>query len=451
MRGQATGALAAARHGDEHALGLLWREINPALIRYLRVRTGDDAEQLAAATWSVLSRDLLRFTGDDRAWRVHVFTVARRQVAAWRRQEATDRRAVAETDRRHVTSLSKTVDGIVTDVAIDVLASLPDEQAEALVLRTAAHLSTRDVSRVMRIHEGRVVAAIHAAAAGAAAVASNTEHRRDVDVGRSTQVRHPRDGPAHVAGFTGDDAAIDHLLAGRAIGPGAPPSLRLVADVLAALASPADHAELSGMGPAILAYRAHFAPRASGRTRSRRMGPVLAGSTVAASFVIGALVIGAYAAVLPEPLQRLAHALIHAPAPRPHPHPHPSVTTAGPVVGNGGGGAPSSASSRVPGRVPSTNGRARTGTRRHGAPSSPLVGQPAGSSGETSAPTAPNAAPTAGSATPGPPSVSGRRPEPTKGHNGPTHTHAPKSTHGAAASAIPTSSGESLRVTGRPG
>lgn len=320
MRGQAGGVLAAAGRGDEHALGLLWREVNPALIRYLRVQAADHAEELAAATWVVLSRDLVNFGGDDHAWRVHVFTVARRQLVAWQRDKGQRELTVAETIRRHVTPPTRTVEAAITDVAIDVLASLPDQQAEALVLRTAAHLPVRDVARVMKLSEAKAEAAIHAAAAGAAAIAASTQHRRAVDRGRQAHVVHPDDGPAHIAGLTGDDAAIESLLAGQPIGLGAPPPLRLVADMLAALAAPPLDNELTGVGPALVSFRAQFAARPPRYHRPRRLAPRVAGSLVAASVAIGATLVGAYTAVLPEPLQQLAHDWLSAPAPHPTRH-----------------------------------------------------------------------------------------------------------------------------------
>ncbi len=43
--------LAAAQSGSEAALTLLWRDANPALLRYLRVIAADAAEDIAAETW----------------------------------------------------------------------------------------------------------------------------------------------------------------------------------------------------------------------------------------------------------------------------------------------------------------------------------------------------------------------------------------------------------------
>jgi RNA polymerase sigma-70 factor (ECF subfamily) len=42
--------LAAAQGGDEQAFAVLWRDLQPALLRYLRVAAPEAAEDLAADT-----------------------------------------------------------------------------------------------------------------------------------------------------------------------------------------------------------------------------------------------------------------------------------------------------------------------------------------------------------------------------------------------------------------
>jgi RNA polymerase sigma-70 factor, ECF subfamily len=43
--------LAAAQGGDEQAFAALWRDLQPAVLRYFRVTAGEVAEDLAADTW----------------------------------------------------------------------------------------------------------------------------------------------------------------------------------------------------------------------------------------------------------------------------------------------------------------------------------------------------------------------------------------------------------------
>ena len=55
--------LAAAQDGSEEHFAVLWRDANPALVRYLRVLVPDAAEDIAAETWVSVVRGLAAFIG----------------------------------------------------------------------------------------------------------------------------------------------------------------------------------------------------------------------------------------------------------------------------------------------------------------------------------------------------------------------------------------------------
>jgi RNA polymerase sigma-70 factor (ECF subfamily) len=81
--------LAAAAGGDELAFGILWRDLQPGLLRYLNALAPGAGEDLASETWLRVVGRLDRFAGDERAFRAWVFTVARhRAVDRWRRAPA---------------------------------------------------------------------------------------------------------------------------------------------------------------------------------------------------------------------------------------------------------------------------------------------------------------------------------------------------------------------------
>jgi RNA polymerase sigma-70 factor, ECF subfamily len=80
--------LAAAQAGDEQAFAVLWRELQPAVLRYFQVAAGEVAEDLAADAWVSVVGGLGRFRGEERAFRAWVFTVARHRAIDWRRQAA---------------------------------------------------------------------------------------------------------------------------------------------------------------------------------------------------------------------------------------------------------------------------------------------------------------------------------------------------------------------------
>jgi hypothetical protein len=80
--------LAAAQAGDEQAFAVLWRDLQPAVLRYLRVTAPAAAEDLAADAWVSVIRGFARFRGDEQEFRTWVFTAARHRAIDWHRQAA---------------------------------------------------------------------------------------------------------------------------------------------------------------------------------------------------------------------------------------------------------------------------------------------------------------------------------------------------------------------------
>ncbi|HEY1617612.1 MAG TPA: sigma factor, partial [Streptosporangiaceae bacterium] len=73
-------ALARARGGDEAGFLELWRNLQPRLLRYLRVLGRDDADDIASETWLQVVRDMDRFRGSSDDFRRWLFTVGRHRA-----------------------------------------------------------------------------------------------------------------------------------------------------------------------------------------------------------------------------------------------------------------------------------------------------------------------------------------------------------------------------------
>src|SRR6202020_2608204 len=131
--------LVAAQSGSEEHFAVLWRDANPALVRYLRVLVPDAAEDIAAETWVQVVRGLPRFTGDEGAWRAWLFTTARRRLldqARLRRRhpaEPLDEINAAEMPRTTDTA-QLALDNIATESAIALLSRLPVQQRDVIML-----------------------------------------------------------------------------------------------------------------------------------------------------------------------------------------------------------------------------------------------------------------------------------------------------------------------------
>jgi RNA polymerase sigma factor (sigma-70 family) len=73
-------AVVRAQAGDSEAFRLLYRDIQPRLLRYLAALAGPDAEDLASETWLQVTRDLPAFTGSYDGFRGWVATIARHRA-----------------------------------------------------------------------------------------------------------------------------------------------------------------------------------------------------------------------------------------------------------------------------------------------------------------------------------------------------------------------------------
>jgi RNA polymerase sigma-70 factor (ECF subfamily) len=154
-------ALTAAVGGDEVGFATLWRALNPPLLRYLRVVVGAAADDVASETWLQTVRDLRRFSGDLPAFRVWLFRVGRNRAIDHRRRAA--RRpedldgTVGERDVAEVPdAAAEAIERSDTDWALRLIASLPPDQAEAVMLRVVAGLDVAQTAQVLGKRPGAV-------------------------------------------------------------------------------------------------------------------------------------------------------------------------------------------------------------------------------------------------------------------------------------------------------
>lgn len=159
-------ALARARSGDEAGFLELWRQLQPRLLRYLRVLSSDDAEDVASETWLQVVRDLHRFKGGEQDFRRWLFTVGRHRAIDAARARA--RRPTGPMPGGGFDMLAddhlvedQVLDGLSVRTAIALLASLSQEQAEAVALRVIAGLETQAVAGVLGKSPGAVRVALH--------------------------------------------------------------------------------------------------------------------------------------------------------------------------------------------------------------------------------------------------------------------------------------------------
>lgn len=158
--------LAAAKQGDEGAFVVLFRSVQPLLLRYLRTVGGPLADDVAADTWVSIVRGLDRFSGDESGWRAWVFTIARARLRDAQRKAS---RTPVPVDVTSVyagvpdtADVAATVEEIFsTEAALGVIAQLPPDQAEVVLLRHVAGLDVALTAQVLGKRPGAVRVSAH--------------------------------------------------------------------------------------------------------------------------------------------------------------------------------------------------------------------------------------------------------------------------------------------------
>ncbi|MFJ9678359.1 RNA polymerase sigma factor [Streptomyces sp. NPDC101194] len=231
-----TAAVLAAQDGDEDAFRTVYRAVQPRLLGYIRTLVGDpDAEDVASESWLQIARDLDRFSGDAdrfRGWAAriarnraldHLRMRGRRPATGGDESELAERPADSDT-------ADEAMEALATGRTMSLIAQLPQDQAEAVVLRVVVGLDAKSAARTLGKRPGAVRTAAHRGLKRLAELL-RTDGADDAD-GRPGGVDEGADSGAGVAGDgapAGDPAdrsASDGSTAARAAELGAVPAPR---------------------------------------------------------------------------------------------------------------------------------------------------------------------------------------------------------------------------------
>jgi len=159
--------LASAQGGDEIAFACLFRDVQPALLRYLHVIT-PDAEDVAGETWLQVVKGLPGFRGGEEAFRAWLFTIARHRAVDAGRSRS--RRpdvplALTETLEQQAApdAAELAMEAISTRRVLALIKNLPHDHAEIIMLRVVAGLEAADVARMVGKTPGAVRVTAHRA------------------------------------------------------------------------------------------------------------------------------------------------------------------------------------------------------------------------------------------------------------------------------------------------
>jgi RNA polymerase sigma-70 factor (ECF subfamily) len=157
-----TAAIEGARGGDPESFRVLYRETQPRLLRYLSYLVGSEAEDIASETWLQATRDLGKFRGSHADFRGWITTIARHRAMDHLRQASRHPPAapVPVEDLAFIAGREDTADraieAITTEEALSLIASLPRDQAEAVLLRTVVGLDAKGAAQVVGKRAGAI-------------------------------------------------------------------------------------------------------------------------------------------------------------------------------------------------------------------------------------------------------------------------------------------------------
>jgi RNA polymerase sigma-70 factor (ECF subfamily) len=154
-------AVKAAQKGSEDSFRTLYRATQPPLLRYLRGLVSEDAEDVASEAWLQIARDIHTFRGDYDGFKAWATTIARHRAMDHLRRM---RRRPADTvPNDEMVSLpsgddtaSMATDSVATDAAMRLIARLPPDQAEAIMLRVVIGLDAKTAGKVLGKRAGAV-------------------------------------------------------------------------------------------------------------------------------------------------------------------------------------------------------------------------------------------------------------------------------------------------------
>jgi len=153
--------VAAAQSGDDAAFSRLYRAIQPGLLRYVGVLIGAEAEDVCAEAWLQACRDLHKFRGDVEGFRGWVARIARNRAidaARSRRRRPTDSFPTGELPDTEtvVSGEDAALESMSTEAAVALIAALPRDQAEAVMLRAVMGLDAQTAAKVLGKRAGAV-------------------------------------------------------------------------------------------------------------------------------------------------------------------------------------------------------------------------------------------------------------------------------------------------------
>jgi RNA polymerase sigma-70 factor (ECF subfamily) len=146
--------LVLAQQGDAEAFRCLFNDLQPRLLRYLAGVEPRGADDIAGDAWVNIARQLRDFQGGLGEFRAWAFVIVRRRVSDYRHREGRQPQVPHEGDFFEVSAdTADKLDAIeqlsAREAASLMLALLPAEQSEVVLLRVVVGLDVAHVAEIV--------------------------------------------------------------------------------------------------------------------------------------------------------------------------------------------------------------------------------------------------------------------------------------------------------------
>lgn len=152
----------AARAGGGWAFERLWAALSPQVAGYLRARAVADPDDVTSEVFLAAFRAIGSFSGDGRAFRAWLFTIAHhKSVDAFRRAPRETPMEWVDDGRTWPSAEDHALNAMADDDVAALLRRLSDDQRAVLLLRVVGELTLAEVAAALDKPVGAVKALQH--------------------------------------------------------------------------------------------------------------------------------------------------------------------------------------------------------------------------------------------------------------------------------------------------
>ncbi len=153
--------LLAARLGAGWAWTVVYRDLSPVVMRYLKAHGAREPEDLLGEVFVQVVRNVSGFEGDERDFRAWIFTIARnRMIDEWRCRQRNPSDAVPDDLLASLAPAGNLEEDVMVRLGNrhvqEIIERLSPDQRDVLFLRVIAGLTIEEVARVLDKRPGAV-------------------------------------------------------------------------------------------------------------------------------------------------------------------------------------------------------------------------------------------------------------------------------------------------------